>query len=60
VVAALTLIVACAVVALMGLTGVGAVRRGSLLRSAVLAGLFFPVTWTVWYVRDERPFAASD
>ena len=22
----------------------------------VLAGLFFPVTWTIWYLRDERPY----
>ncbi len=37
------------------LTAVGARRRGVPVPVAVLAGICFPVTWTVWYVRDERP-----
>jgi len=38
------------------LTALGARRRGNGLLSAAVAGLFFPVTWTVWYLRDEHPY----
>lgn len=34
----------------MVLTAVGARQRGD--RLALFAGLFFPVTWAIWYVRD--------
>ena len=37
------------------LTAVGAHRRGLATPVAVLTGLFYPVTWTVWYVKDEHP-----
>ncbi|HYH10855.1 MAG TPA: hypothetical protein VD789_00775 [Thermomicrobiales bacterium] len=57
VVAASTLL--CIVLGLAGLTGFGARRRGAAAPSAVAAGLFFPVTWAVWYVRDERPYRRS-
>ena len=39
--------------ALSGLTLTGALSRGQRLPSALVAGLCFPVTWAVWYVRDE-------
>ena len=38
------------------LTALGAHQRGLALPLAALTGLFFPVTWTVWYVRDEHPY----
>jgi hypothetical protein len=38
------------------LTALGAHRRGLAIPLAAVAGLLFPVTWTVWYVRDERPY----
>jgi hypothetical protein len=38
------------------LTGLGERRRGARTRVAVPAGLAFPLTWTVWYVRDQHPF----
>jgi hypothetical protein len=38
------------------LTALGAHQRGLATPLAVVAGLFFPVTWTVWYVRDEHPY----
>jgi len=38
------------------LTALGARRRGNGLLAAAVAGLFFPVTWTVWYLRDEHPY----
>lgn len=41
---------------LMILTGLGARRRGQALAPAAVAGLYFPVTWIVWYVRDEDPY----
>lgn len=47
---------AIALVALMTLTAFGARRRGCRLASSVLAGVFFPVAWTVWYLRDEHPY----
>lgn len=45
-----------ALVALMTLTALGARRRGRSVASSVLAGVFFPVAWTVWYLRDEHPY----
>jgi hypothetical protein len=42
--------------ALMGLTATGGHRRGQGVAGALAAGLFFPITWVVWYVRDERPW----
>ena len=44
------------VLLLMTLTAVGERKRGGRPVTAVLAGLFFPVAWTAWYVRDE-PYA---
>jgi hypothetical protein len=41
------------VLLLMALTAVGERKRGGRPVTAVVAGLFFPVTWTAWYVRDE-------
>lgn len=38
------------------LTGIGARKRGVAISLALLAGLFFPVTWTVWYLLDEQPY----
>jgi hypothetical protein len=38
------------------LTALGAHRRGLAIPLAAVTGLLFPVTWTVWYVRDERPY----
>jgi hypothetical protein len=38
------------------LTWVGARRRGAGVGGALAAGAFFPVTWGVWYARDERPY----
>ncbi|WP_017936414.1 hypothetical protein [Nocardioides sp. Iso805N] len=43
-------IVLALVSAPMILTAVGARRRGD--RLALVAGLFFPVAWAIWYVRD--------
>jgi len=44
-------------VLLMVLTGVGGARRGAGTPLAVIGGLFFPVTWAVWYLHDERRLA---
>jgi hypothetical protein len=38
------------------LTGLGEHRRGARTVVAVPAGLGFPLTWVVWYVRDEHPY----
>ena len=38
------------------LTACGAHRRGVGMPHSVLAGLFFPATWVVWYVHDEHPY----
>ena len=35
------------------LTALGEWRRGAHSVVVPLAGLLFPVTWLVWYVRDE-------
>ncbi len=38
------------------LTSLGARRRGLGVLATVAAGIFFPVTWAVWYIRDEHPY----
>ena len=40
--------------AIASLTASGARRRGQRWRFAWLSGLFFPLTWVIWYVVDER------
>ena len=49
-------VLAAVMLPLQVLTGLGARRRGVATPRAVLAGLSFPVTWTVWYVVDEEPY----
>ncbi len=56
VIVAVALVLVGGLLALVILTGLGAHRRGWRALPASLAGLFFPVTWTVWYLRDERPY----
>jgi hypothetical protein len=56
--AALAVVLAAGALALPVLTGLGAHRRGQRWPLAVVAGLAFPVTWAVWYVRDEEAYAA--
>jgi hypothetical protein len=46
----------CLALAMPVLTCVGACRRGAGVATAVVGGIFFPVTWAVWYARDERPW----
>jgi hypothetical protein len=55
-VAAALLICGAVVVALMALTAVGERGRGHGPLVSLVAGVFFPITWAVWYVRDERPY----
>lgn len=38
------------------LTALGARQRGLAMPAALLTGVFYPVTWTVWYVKDEHPY----
>lgn len=45
--------------ALMALTWLGQRRRGSGPVTALVASLFFPVSWAVWYVVDEHPYRAG-
>jgi hypothetical protein len=45
---------AVAWLAIASLTAFGARRRGQRWRSAWLSGLFFPLTWIIWYEVDER------
>lgn len=44
---------------LMGLTSAGERRRGGGLGVTVAAGIFFPITWVVWHLRDEQSFRAG-
>lgn len=50
------LVMGAALLVLMGLTATGEHRRGHGIVLALAAGLFFPITWTVWYLRDEHPY----
>jgi hypothetical protein len=52
-------VLALGVLALAALTATGEHHRGAGLPLALVAGLCFPVTWTVWYIRDEHPYARS-
>lgn len=40
---------------LAALTVLGALRRGQHMLGAVIAGIFFPLTWVYWYVQDKYP-----
>jgi hypothetical protein len=57
------LLVACLAavpfIALMLLTGRGQRRRGGGAAVVVPAGVFFPVTWVVWYLVDRRSVSGS-
>jgi len=55
-VAVVALVLLGGLLTLVVLTGVGARRRGHAALPAMVAGVFFPVTWVVWYLRDERPY----
>lgn len=50
-VAAVLLICGAVVVTAVGQRGRG---HGQLV--SLVARVFFPITWAVWYVRDERPY----
>lgn len=58
VIVGLLAVLAVLVVALMlaVLTALGAHERGQSIALSAVAGAFFPVTWAVWYVRDEHPY----
>jgi hypothetical protein len=49
-------VLALGVLLLAVLTGTGEHRRGARAPVVLLAGLFFPLAWLVWYLRDERPY----
>jgi hypothetical protein len=59
---AAVMLMLAALVAALGtpavLTWLGQRRRGSGRAVALIASAFFPVTWAVWYVVDERPYRA--
>ena len=55
-VAAALLICGAVMAPLMVLTAVGERSRGSGPLIALVAAVFFPITWAVWYVRDEHPY----
>ncbi len=56
---ALVVLAVAVVVAPGVLTMLGARRRGSGRPLAVVSGLVFPVTWVIWYVLDENPYASG-
>lgn len=51
------LLLAVPVLALAVLTALGEHRRGASLPVVVSAGVFFPLAWVSWYVRDRRALA---
>lgn len=57
-VAAVALVMGAALLALMGLTATGERRRGHGIALVLAAGFFFPITWVVWYLRDEHLYRA--
>lgn len=57
--ALVVVLLAAPAVVLACLTASGSRRRGARARLAVMSGVLFPVTWVVWYVRDELDSADS-
>lgn len=57
--AAVALVMGAGLLVLMGVTATGERRRGHGVALAFVAGLFFPVTWAVWYLRDEHAYRAT-
>ena len=55
-VAAAALVMGAILLALMGLTASGEHRRGRGVALSFAAGLLFPITWAIWYLRDEHPY----
>ncbi len=51
------LLLAVSALALAVLTALGEHRRGASLLVVLGAGLFFPLAWISWYVRDRRALA---
>jgi hypothetical protein len=47
-------LLACVPLGLAALTASGSRRRGAGPWSAAIGGVFFPVTWVIWYVRDAQ------
>ncbi len=58
-IAVAVLVVAGVLLGCVGLTASGERRRGRGIAVTVAAGIFFPVTWAVWYLRDERPYRTA-
>ncbi len=54
---AVSLLLMVALLTLAMLTAAGARRRGRPWHIVLVSGMFFPATWTIWYVLDERPFS---
>lgn len=50
------LVIAAVSMPLALLTALGARQRGLRLPLSVLAGLFYPATWALWYIKDEHPY----
>lgn len=59
-VAAAALALGAVLLGCMALTAFGERRRGHGIALTVAAGIFFPVTWAVWYLRDERAARTED
>ena len=59
-IAAAALVIGAVLLAIMVLTATGELRRGHGPVLALVAGLAFPVTWAVWYLRDEHPYRNAD
>lgn len=49
-------VVAVASLPFVLLTISGARKRGNGRAASGVAGLFFPITWIAWYLRDEHPY----
>lgn len=52
-VAVLVLVPAAALLGLAVTTGIGQRRRGGGVGLSVAAGVFFPISWVVWYLTDR-------
>jgi hypothetical protein len=41
------------------LTALGSRARGASPAVAIVSGVFFPLSWTVWYLKDEHPYRSG-
>jgi uncharacterized membrane protein YphA (DoxX/SURF4 family) len=56
---AVAVVVAILSLPLAVLTAFGSHARGASVAAVLVSAVFFPVAWTVWYLKDEHPYRSG-